>query len=398
MKIQSKKHTEEANEESHEEISISDVDRAATVTLQSWYEVARSLEENDTTLQNDKALSRKQTLHRKVAQGHVHLLPFLNAYTTNGVSKQELPKQSCKTIMATGRSMPLELAVVFIRFLRTNVAGHVHESVELSSEILHRVVGAFTSEFGNRSASTSPTMPSHVRSCCEDLFNLVFVETLPFSSSQNAVVIILDRFLSSHDETWSTAAKPLVMSDTPNADAILRILSFLNTLPPSWSQASFPSHDSIQNSRNSLRRLLKLLELENQERDMPPNSRRQQFAEESVLHEGKRRIRFADDHREASSTGNSQGGSLESCLLPAPSNRRRGGTDSGILSTVVHYAGNAKELIQKWKDNKGALAFVLVMILLAWRKRQRVASVSSAALRLFLAPIREVVDAILKPT
>lgn len=361
---------------------ISSTDRAAAVALQSWYEIARSvLEEtnndNDTAIPSqDASISSRQQQQqsscrrRKVAQGNVHLLPFLDTYTTNATTKDRFKQDDTTTnlnnpVAKITRSMPIEVSVVFCRFLRTSTVGQVHASLELSCEIMHRVVGALIVHDNDSAtaATTTNIIPQHVRSCLEELFSLVCVETLPFVSSGNGVAVILKRFLLSLEETWKTAAKPLTISNTPSANAIFNILPLLDALPASWSAASFPSQDCIQHTRSSLRRLLKQTEVQNRQQGAYP-------PEQSILDDKQQRERKK----------------VESGLMTEPFNN----------SSLAHFlAGTTNSLIQKWKDNKSTISFMLVMLLLAWRKRQRVGQMSSAALKLILAPIREVVDAIL---
>ena len=383
--LRGKEH-ESSHDDDEDNSIISDVDRAATVVLQSWYEIARSLERNNTAAgKSGEDVS---------SQGHVHLLPFLDTYTTNnnGCVANQSSSKSNPNKNTRSRSMPLELAVIFARFLRTSTIASARESVELSCEILYRV----SATYGGAVDSTSPPiskefLPQHVRNCCEDLFSLIFVETLPFSSSKNAVLLILERFLSSNDSTWKSSEEPLALSGAPKLDSILAILLFFDKPSKNWSQLSFPGQDCIQASRSSLRRFLKALELENRQGSVSG-------VNESVFSDGKRRIRFASEQKEVSSLKNNLAGSPRSDLLSGRTKIDHGATEPSVFATLVRFSGNAKELIYKLKDKKGSLAFVLVMIILAWRKRQRVTSVSSAALRLFLAPIREVVEAILKPT
>jgi len=397
--------------------TISFMDRAGTVALQSWYEIARSLEESRTD-DNQKQIGKQQR------QGHVHLLPFLNAYTTAATTTitkkteptQDLPLNSNPNTTESfvrARPIPLELAVVFVRFLRTSVVGHSHESLELSCELLYRILMAAGNN--SRESNKAPLMlSSYVWSCCEDLFHLVFVETLPFLTLQNSVSMVLKRFISSSrntiiidqgnndndddkkeeeeevEETWTTVTEPLIVKDEANSNSILLILLFFNQLPPNWSRLEFPSLNCLEGCRNDLDQMLRMIKLQKDQ------AQQQSQEDEFLPRNGSRRIRFADDVTGQSAENKSERASI----VPVPS--RTGSTsdnqNNSILMIYARLVEISSEIIQTWKGNKSTVAFILLLMVLIWRKRHRVSSVSTRAVRLFLAPFREIVDAILKPS
>jgi hypothetical protein len=68
-----------------------------------------------------------------------------------------------------------------------------------------------------------------------------------------------------------------------------------------------------------------------------------------------------------------------------------------LLNSLIYVAHNKGVIVQRLKSHKNSLSFAMLMLLIAWKRRRRVANASAAAIRLVLAPVREVVEAIIKP-
>jgi hypothetical protein len=74
------------------------------------------------------------------------------------------------------------------------------------------------------------------------------------------------------------------------------------------------------------------------------------------------------------------------------------GLPGRFLQTLLQLREKNGILVQKLRNhNKSSIAFALIMLLVAWKRRKHLFHVSASAVRLFLAPIREVVDAVMKP-
>lgn len=344
---------------------LSLVERAATVALQSWYEIA-----------NDAGSRRPD--QSTAEQGYTHLLPFFRVYTcvSPSVPKNHIPTngsshEDALALAMDCRPMPLELAVVFIQFLQSGVCGHSREAVELGGEILFRVA-----------AKSHPGR--QIRVVLEELYCLLMVEILPLCASPGTVVAFLKRFLQ-HGEAWKPSKDEFLIRKQPSSDVVVLILSFLNSAPPRWSHQRFPSKECVDGCRSSLREMLKLVEMQRR--------RRQAASEKSLESPSRSHLTF-----------------LENEEVVTPNREALSGTSPGpdplvLKNKIVSSEGallkasrGFRALVWKFNGNWGGLAFLLVMALFAWKRRHRTASVSAAAFRLFLAPFREVVDALIKPS
>ena len=373
-------------------------DRAAILALQSWYEIARSLLENERSQDHqnhsghsDDDLRRTET--SKVAQGYALLQPFLSAYTYSSLTSEKRVINTGKLgthnrlRWSSARPMPLEMAIIFIRFLPTDVAGHIHESVELCCEILHKIL---KNSLNDDCADTTTAIPAHLLIPLEELFEMVFVEFLPYCKPQKAVAKILKRFLQPNNQAWVPAATPLVASRTLKSDSIVTIISFLRSLPASSPYNGFPSKYLIQRCSDALCQLLKVHDLGNKQRSVSPFSQRQKAKHEESVSRDSRRLLDVGSILVQRALGNKGNPGVFT-----PPHSRRGGN---IFMKVTAYASqNAQKLAQKMKERKGNVAFFIFIFLFIFKKRHRVRALSSSVFRLFLAPIQEVVDATLKP-
>ena len=193
-----------------------------------------------------------------------------------------------------------------------------------------------------------------------------------------------------------TKEETLTLVDIPRLDTILVLLSFLDNIPQIWSHQSFPSQDCIQGCRTSLQRLVRAFDLD---RKQPQDiSGADRFGSNNSHSNSKLKPLLADTHEELTTLKNNlESSSQDGLLLPA-SNNNKENSGKSLLATLLRISSDAKERIERFQDKKGVVVFVILMVMLAWRKRHRMTSVSVAALHLFLAPIREVVDAVLKPS
>lgn len=352
-------------ESKHPRISL--VDRAAAISLQSWYEISRRL----SSTSNDKKMSK--TNKKSAGEGHIHLKPFLDVYAPENRSGNSPSGRPSQPTSRSARDMPLELAVVFVHFLRTLGTEHIHESVELGAEIVCRTIGS--------PRNSRKFLPHSLKDSCQEILGLLFLEIIPFCSSQDTVKSILNRFFDDK-HVWNDATWHLGTHEEPNADSIVALISFLDKPPKLWTRHAFPSEEFTQQCRSSLSRLLKLRQNELSRSHLVTTK------EAASLNEAKRPLATDLSNTSTRSVSSENVQAVE----PSSSNFRH------IFQPVLQLIQNKDILLRKLQENKTVIVFALTMLLIAWRRRKRLASVSAAAIRILLAPIHEVVDAIIKPS
>lgn len=347
------------------------VDRAAAVALQSWYEVSKRISDSPV-----------------VQESHLRLLqPFWRAYAAFDDDRDgPAPGRS------TPRACSLELVVVLIQFCRATF--HVRESVELALATLHHVL---SSEDANQ---LLVRQWHHI----QELLVYLLCRLLPYSVNERAVELALARLSEPVPREAAADEKGTIrrscaaaaaddydvddydwrLSDHTNATAVRILVRFLENPPVHWPEAC----------------------------KGPLEACREQLEAELVLH--------PPDHDDPSGPASASTHPLStlSVALPAvavngvrdaASGRFEGlptlGSDAnGARLWLCRLAYLAKVAVvepfalshQRW-SNRGALAVALWALWAAWRRRGNFYRSSKLALRAVLQPIREIIDAITSP-
>ena len=370
------------DDDSDNDSRISLVDRAATVSLQSWYEISRSIEYN-------KGESEKK---KETEAGRVHLLPFLDAYlpeartAPRSASRGEESENNTENYkpLTKPRAMPLELAVVFVYFIRTIGEEHIHDCVELGSEIIWEIAASF-------SKHSNKAIPRYIKTSFRELIDLLFLEMLPYCSCGDTIDNILTRFSNRGKKKWKPASWQLVVTDqvSTNRDTLIKLHAFLKIPPKAWTKNGLINDSFVQRTRGALRRLLKLWELEMKNATVPLSSEDTSNTPETSL--------FADPARRQTTQGSSSTAVTTNDSSDVGRVSNAASLPGRFLQSLLQLREKKGVLVQKLCDHKSSIAFALIIILVAWKRRKRLFHVSASALRLFLAPIREVVDAVMKP-
>lgn len=69
-----------------------------------------------------------------------------------------------------------------------------------------------------------------------------------------------------------------------------------------------------------------------------------------------------------------------------------------IVTRFMYVLKNKDLIIQKIRNNPSTIALWVLMILLAWKRRKRLMSMSGTAIRHVLAPLQEIIEAVTKTT
>lgn len=221
------------------------MDRAAAVALQSWYELSKlavaAAAAAPAATQNNN--NNKQAI---IANGHRHLRPFLDTYTT-----------------PNGKAMSLDLFVIWVQFCRSPALHQMDVATSLTIQVLRKVrrseqpslqpAGASEKEVEEGQMDIEATSPMSQKACAE-LVHLLFVDLLPCYQMRSEQVELLLECLKSEslsvDEILSSIVVPRRTTSSRNGDddirpckdVIQQCLCFCNTDDgnwPVWLQDSF---------------------------------------------------------------------------------------------------------------------------------------------------------------
>jgi hypothetical protein len=337
------------------------VDRAAAVVLQSWYELSQRISEDSPVVQ----------------ESHLRLLqPFWRAYATIDDDRNG-PSHS------SPRSCSLELVVVLVQFCRATF--HVRESVELAMATLHHVL----------SSEDSHQLLARQWHHIHELLVYLFCRLLPYSVNDRSVELALTRLsepvpCEAADDAQGRNPRPhaddWILSDRTNARAIRILVRFLENPPVHWPE----------------------------ECQGPLEVCREQLEAELARHPPDPRDELPSKSFATSTTNCHPLNALTVSLPAVPVNGIRDAASGQFegLPTLGWDANGAKLWLcrlsylakvavvepfalsnQRW-SNRGVLAVSLWAFWAAWRRRAKFYRASRLALRAVLQPIREIIEAL----
>jgi hypothetical protein len=319
----------------------SPTDSAANIALQSWYEITKQ---------------QKSSNHQA---GLEYLRPFLDHY-------QLYP-------------MPLEVMVIFLQFCQTH--HHIREATAMTLELL---IYRFQKDGGRVDVDDESVNDSSYGEMFENLLTFLFARF----DDQDFVRYHLQGLLQRTDTAFPPSLESISIhsSQEPNLQTMIAILSLLQEVPSSPTQDEdkdnkFISRWStyIENSKTFL-----------------------QDAIDSISKKG-----AATSLDSVSSTNVSESEPPSSSAVTTTSSRQQ---PQGINRSFFLWANTTgrqwytiltswtqlllmDEHPQKW-EYRGKLAFSLAIMLLAWRKKRRLARISQGMAAFLLSPVSELVEAL----
>jgi hypothetical protein len=337
------------------------VDRAAAVVLQSWYELSQRISEDSPVVQ----------------ESHLRLLqPFWRAYASLDEQDRNGPARS------SPRSCSLELVVVLVQFCRATF--HVRESVELAMATLHHVL----------SSEDSHQLLARQWHHIQELLVCLFCRLLPYSVNDRSVELALTRLsepvpceaAAAADDAQGRNRRPhaddWILSDRANARAIRILVRFLENPPVHWPEEC---HGPLEVCREQLE--AELARHPPDPRDDPPSN----FASTHALNTT---LSVALPAVPVNGIRDAASGQFEG--LPT-----LGWDANGAKLWLCRLSYLAKVAVvepfawsnQRW-SNRGVLAVSLWAFWAAWRRRARFYRISRLALRAVLQPIRDIIEAL----
>jgi hypothetical protein len=333
------------------------VDRAAAVALQAWYEVSRRISESPV-----------------VQESHLRLLqPFWRTYSTF-----EDGMDGPRAAGPSPRSCSLELVVVLVQFCRATF--HVREAVELALATLHHVL---SSEDAHRLLDGQW---HHI----QELLVYLFCRLLPHSADARDVELALARLsgpvLREADEPDERRRRIHLqngdgwrLADHTNLDAIRILVRFLESPPVHWPEQC---QGPLEVCREQLEAELA--------RHPPPDRTNPTSLPSSSLNT----LSVALPAVPVNGTRDAASGQFEG--LPT-----LGWDANGARLWLCRLSYLAKVAVveplalshQRW-SNRGVLAVSLWAFWAAWRRRAKLYRSSKLALRAALQPLREIIEAI----
>ena len=301
----------------------SPTDQAATIALQSWYEITKQKKPLD--------------------QGLDHLRPFLDHYQLH--------------------PMPLDVMIIFLQFCQTH--HHVAEATAITLEVLiHR--------FQNDGPGDESWNDSY-----GELFENLLTCLLPRFDDHDFVRYHLQGLLQRTDTAFPPSLESLSIpsSQKPNLQTMNAILSLLQDLPPTQDKdkgklSRWSTY--IESSKNFLQDAID----------------REKGAATSLDSVSSTKVSEPEPSPSTVTTSSRQ---LQETRSLWENTRRQ------WYAVVASWTQTLVDHPQKW-EYRGKLAFSLAIILLAWRKKRRLARMSKGFATLLLSPVSELVEALLAPS
>jgi len=337
-------------------------DRAAAIALQSWYELSK-LEEEQSVGGGDRS-TRNST---DAAAAYRFLQPFWTAYSAE----------------TSHRSCSLELAFVLVQFCCA--IGRVHEAIELAAATLHRVFGLRELTCYGGSNDDAQRDRQQQDDVLREYLVFVICETLPYCSDAEAVSAALRQF---KEPNWTPSAEwedddfRWELSPLASVDSTRAVLGFLEHPPIHWPDEFKSVLGDCQERLDRLLNKTLLLTDSSRSSSVSPTNR-----EHQSLVMGSLPMSAAREGR----TGRYS-------LLPTL------GWDGGVrhwLQRVVYLTRicivNPLILSERRWENSGKAALTVWSFWVAWRQRTRIYRGSTKALKFFLKPLLEIIEALIVP-
>jgi hypothetical protein len=272
---------------------------------------------------------------KPTSPGHDHLQPFLTLYES--------------------RPMPLELMVIFIRFCQTQ--NEMAQAIGLTVEILsHRIM------------QHEPTDEKSSDDCYyNELVVHLLTSLIPFSQDPTLGRDILEGLFYQTSTMSSIDLSRWRGTHRPNEHTVKTALEMLGALPADENRFVW-ARQSIDQSKE------RLLALRYDVNDTNSND-----INNSSTHDKTR-----------------QGESTPLPMIVSSQPRQYKWSTHRWIRLVQSYTRALYDDQNRW-ENRGKLAFSVAMILLAWRRKRRLALASKSIVSALISPLTELVEA-LAPT
>lgn len=368
----------------------SPTDQAATIALQSWYEII--------TKQNKPLDDKHPNKHPNKHQHHQrdgleYLRPFLDHYQLH--------------------PMPLEVMVIFLQFCQTHNHHHQHlpEATAITLELL--IYRFQKKKDTNDADDTAAPTPTRVDESWNDtsygeLLENLLTSLLPRFDDQDVVRYHLQKLLQRRTDTDtdtdiafppSLESLSIITSSSPNLN-----LQTMNAILSLLQQELSPTQNSGGDDDGDGDDKLSTWSTTYIERS-------KKFLQDAILDREKGDVVTSRDlvssakqvsESESDSEPNPSAVTVSSRQPHTEGTRRSLSTNHTRLgrrqwnSAVVMLTSWTQKLVDhpnRWQY-RGKLAFSLAMMLLAWRKKQRVKRISKGIATLLLSPVAELVEAL----
>lgn len=396
---------------------VSSIDRAAAVALQSWFEIARRSKQKQ-----QKVCSSITTQH--LEHGFFHLKPFLDVYAppiTDLHSKQQSKEHTSSTKQHhqqhkqkqsqqfLGRPMPPALMIIFLQFLRAIGGNHMHAATDLSVEILHSILHDEDNQQKNAKIQSNVGNNINANEFCQEIFLILCTELLPCLTEPKEIQQAFQQCFSSHDKSSavvavsgqerSTAATTTTTTSDQtmmNPRAIQTLLSLLNTIPITSVQQQEgigPTEECLATCKSELKRLLKFVKMQQHQTKGMQSPSSQSRDQDIVAQANNNHVNTISSERNHTIITNTSRSNRRSPIFNWLSNNM-----DPIVTRFMYVLKNKDLIIQKIRNNPSTIALWVLMILLAWKRRKRLMSMSGTAIRHVLAPLQEIIEAVTKTT